>query len=220
MPSLTCAEVGELAGAYALGLLDADERAAIEEHLAEHWHEEYASARAAVLALASAAPEAEPSPALRERVLAQARAEARAEAKRNRRWIPGLIAGAAAAGIVLAALGLTGRLDRTQAPSQQIVIHNTQSGAFLEVVVLSGSKANIRLGGLPPRPGDEVYQVWRIQPDSEPESVCIIGADRDGPWSWKIDMRLNRGDVVAVTVEPDSQRRAPSQSPLLAGEYY
>ena len=51
MNPLTCDEVAELAGAYVLGLLDADERAAIETHLAEHWHEEYASARAAVSTL-------------------------------------------------------------------------------------------------------------------------------------------------------------------------
>ncbi len=35
MNPLTCEEVSELAGAYALGLLDADERATIEDHLAK-----------------------------------------------------------------------------------------------------------------------------------------------------------------------------------------
>lgn len=216
MPGLTCAEVGELAGAYALGLLDADERATIEEHLAEHWHEEYASARAAVLALASAAPEAEPSPELRERVLGIARSEVKRD---NRRWIPGLLAGAAAAGIVLAVLGFSGVLQQSTRPAQQLIVQNTQSGAFLEVAVGSGTKANIRLGGLPPRPGSEVYQVWRITPGQDPESVCVIGADRDGPWAWDVEMRLEPGDIVAVTVEPDGKRTTPSQAPFLSGQY-
>lgn len=217
MPALTCIEVSELAGAYALGLLDADERAAIEEHLAEHWHEEYASARAAVLALASAAPEAEPSPELRARVLDIARRETK---RSNRRWIRVLVTGAAAAGIVLAVLGFSGLFERSSPQPQQLVVHNTQSGAFLEVAVGTGTKANVRLGGLPARPGSEVYQVWRLTPGQDPESVCVIGAERDGPWSWDVELRLNRGDTVAVTIEPDGKRTTPSQAPFLSGEYY
>ena len=80
--------------------------------------------------------------------------------------------------------------------------------------------ANIRLGGMPARPGSEVYQVWRITPGQDPESVCVIGADRAGPWAWDVEIRLKRGDTLAVTVEPDGKRTAPSQRPFLAGEYY
>lgn len=218
MTPLTCDEVSELAGAYALGLLDAEEREAIEEHLVEHWHEEYASARAAVLALASAAPEAEPSPELRARVLDVARIEARRE---NRRWIPGMLVGAASAAAVLLALNFAGVFDGPTAPPQQMAVHNTGTGAFLELVVEeSGSRASVRLGGLPTRPGSEVYQIWWIEAGHPPKSLCVVGADREGPWTWPVDVRLKPGDTVAVTVEPDGTRTSPTQAPILAGQYY
>ncbi len=221
MNPLTCDEVAELAGAYVLGLLDADERAAIETHLAEHWHEEYASARAAVLALASAAPEAEPSPELRARALDIARLEARPVARpKNRRWIPGLLSGAAAAAIVLAVLGYTGVFDRGSPPPQQLAVRNATSSAFFDLSVGDGTTANIRLGGLPTRPDSEVYQVWLIHEGQPPKSLCVVGADREGPWSWAVSVRLTRGDTIAVTVEPDGTRTAPSTTPIIAGQYY
>jgi len=218
MTPLTCEEVGGLAGAYALGLLDAEERAAIEAHLATHWHEEYAGARAAVLALASAAPEADPSPGLRGRILDAARAE---ERRRNRRWIPGLFTGAAAAAIVLVVLRVAGGPSQPAEPRQQMIVQNTGTGAFLELVVPeSSSRASLRLGGLPPRPGSEVYQVWLISVDQPPRSICVINAEREGPWSWEIEVRLKPGDTVAVTVEPDGKRTTPTQTPFLTGQYY
>lgn len=217
MNPLTCEEVSELAGAYALGLLDADERATIEDHLADHWHEEYAGARAAVLALASAAPEADPSPALRARILDAARMETK---RADRRWIPGMLAGAAVAAAVFVALNLAGVLPGRGAPPQQLVVNNTGSGAFLELAVEeSSSRASVRLGGLPARPGSEVYQIWVSRPGEVPKSLSIIGAERDGPWTRAVEIRLKPGDTVAVTLEPDESRASPSQAPLLVGQY-
>lgn len=217
MTPLTCEEVSELAGAYALGLLDTDERTAIEDHLANHWHEEYASARAAVLALASAAPEAVPSPALRARILDAARMETK---RNNRRWIPGMLTGAAVAAAVFVALNLAGVLPGGGTPPQQLVVNNPGSGAFLELAVEgSSSRASVRLGGLPARPGSEVYQIWVSRPGEAPRSLSIIGADRDGPWTRAVEIRLKPGDTVAVTLEPDGSRASPTQAPLLVGRY-
>lgn len=217
MNPLTCEEVSELAGAYALGLLDADERATIEDHLVDHWHEEYAGARAAVLALASAAPEADPSPALRARILDAARMETK---RTDRRWIPGMLAGAAVAAAVFVVLNLAGVLPGRGAPSQQLVVNDTGSGAFLELVVEeSSSRASVRLGGLPARPGSEVYQIWVSRPGEAPRSLSIIGAERDGPWTRAVEIRLKPGDTVAVTLEPDESRATPTQAPLLVGQY-
>lgn len=218
MNPLACEEVSELAGAYALGLLDADERATIEDHLAEHWHEEYAGARAAVLALASAAPEAEPSPALRARIMDAARMETR---RANRRWIPGVLGAAAVAAAVLVVLNLVGILPGRGMSAQQLVVNNPGSGAFLELAVEeSSSRASVRLGGLPARPGSEVYQIWVSHPGGAPKSLSIIGAERDGPWTRTVDIRLKPGDTVAVTLEPDESRASPSQAPLLVGQYH
>ncbi|MBM4410675.1 MAG: hypothetical protein FJ037_05025 [Chloroflexi bacterium] len=217
MTPLTCDEINELAGAYALGLLDADERASIEEHLAAQWHEEYANARAAVLALASTAPEADPSPDLRARVLEFARAE---ERRANRRWIPGILAGAATAAAVIAILMYSGTVGEQVEPAHRMVVQTAGNGAFLELAVEeASSRASIRLGGLPARPGSEVYQIWLIQTGQPPRSISVVGADREGPWTRTAEVRLKRGDTVAVTVEPDSTRTAPTQTPVLAGQY-
>ncbi|MSQ30139.1 MAG: anti-sigma factor [Dehalococcoidia bacterium] len=57
-------------------------------------------------------------------------------------------------------------------------------GAFLEIFVEpSTSQGTIRLGGLPAQPGDEVYQVWLIQPAQQPVPLCVVGAERNGPWT-------------------------------------
>lgn len=217
MTPLTCDEVNELAGAYALGLLDADERASVEEHLVEHWHEEYVSARAAVLALASAAPEADPSPELRTRILDVARIEAR---RGSHRWIPGMLLGAAGAVAILAVLMFSGVAGERTEPAQQMVVRSAGDGAFLELAVEeASSRASIRLGGLPPRPGSEVYQIWLLQAGQPPKSLTIVGADRDGPWTRPAEVRLKRGDTVVVTMEPDNARTAPTQTPILAGQY-
>ncbi len=75
-------QFGELLEAYALGALDAPERAALEAHLATHCKEctaALAEARWLVSQLAYAAPEANPSDMLRGRVMKVAREEAAAE---------------------------------------------------------------------------------------------------------------------------------------------
>lgn len=217
MTPLTCDEVDELAGAYALGALDEDERAAIESHLAGHWHEEYASARAAVLALASTAPEATPSPELRARVLEIARQE---RPRQRRRRVPVMLLAGAGAAAALALLVSSGTFDTPSEPPQQLEVRDQSNGAFLEVTVEEASThASIRLGGLPPRPGDPVYQIWLTHNGQPPRSISIVGADRDGPWTRPAEMRLKRGDRVTVTAEPDSSRAAPTQAPILTGQY-
>ena len=70
----------EMAEAYAMGALDANERAAFEEHLAAGCVDcgrALAEARYTVSQLAYLAPEAEPSAAVRERILQAARTEAK-----------------------------------------------------------------------------------------------------------------------------------------------
>jgi anti-sigma-K factor RskA len=66
---------------YALGALEADEKRAIESHLAEcvECARKLAEARGRVAMFAFAAPRVEPSPAVKQRLMAQVRADAAAE---------------------------------------------------------------------------------------------------------------------------------------------
>ncbi len=72
---MTCEEARELAPAYVLGALEADELAAVREHLAScgEAHEEFAALGAVAIALVETVELVEPPPALRERVMAAAR---------------------------------------------------------------------------------------------------------------------------------------------------
>jgi len=74
---LTCDEVRDLAGSFVLGALDADEAAAVREHLATcpEAHDEIAELGGVVPVLAASVPVVEPPAGLKARVLAAAQAD-------------------------------------------------------------------------------------------------------------------------------------------------
>ena len=74
---LTCDEVRELAGSFVLGALDADEEAAVREHLATcpEAHEEIAELGGVLPALAESVPVVEPPAGLKGRIMAAAAAD-------------------------------------------------------------------------------------------------------------------------------------------------
>jgi anti-sigma-K factor RskA len=74
---LTCDEVRDLAGSFVLDALDADEAAAVREHLATcpEAHEEIAEMGGVVPVLAASVPVVEPPAGLKARVLAAAQAD-------------------------------------------------------------------------------------------------------------------------------------------------
>jgi len=74
---LTCNEVRDLAGSFVLDALDADEAAAVREHLATcpEAHEEIAELGGVVPVLAASVPVVEPPAGLKARVLAAAQAD-------------------------------------------------------------------------------------------------------------------------------------------------
>jgi anti-sigma-K factor RskA len=77
MRNLTCDEVRELAGAYVLGALEADETAAVQAHLAAHadGHPEIAELGAVIPALVTLVPIVEPPEGLKARIMAAAAAD-------------------------------------------------------------------------------------------------------------------------------------------------
>jgi anti-sigma-K factor RskA len=74
---LTCDEVRDLAGSFVLGALDADEAAAVREHLATcpEAHDEVDELGGVLPVLAASVPVAEPSEGLKGRILAAAQAD-------------------------------------------------------------------------------------------------------------------------------------------------
>jgi anti-sigma-K factor RskA len=82
MRNLTCDEVRELAGAYVLGALEADEAAAVQAHLAAHpdGHPEIEELGAVIPAFAELVPVVEPPERLKGRIMAAAGADLAARA--------------------------------------------------------------------------------------------------------------------------------------------
>ena len=87
---LTCDEVRELAAPFVLGSLDADEEAAVREHLrgCVEAHEEYAELGSVAAALPLAVELVEPPESLKARILEAAAADREAAAARRREGSP------------------------------------------------------------------------------------------------------------------------------------
>lgn len=134
---MTCAELKELAAAYALGALEPDERAAVEAHLEgpgphDGCREALAEAHTAASALARALPPVRPDERVWKAIASQLDVRVPANPALGRRlpsWTPWMVAAAAA----LAALYLgvdRARLSRVHATSaQELVALRTELGA-------------------------------------------------------------------------------------------
>ncbi len=72
--------------------------------------------------------------------------------------------------------------------------------------------------GLPPAPPDSEYQLWLIR-GTTPLSLGTFAATADGRASVGAELRLARGEVVAVTIEVRGGSPAPTSAPFLAIAY-
>ena len=157
---LTCDEVRDLAGSFVLDALDADEAAAVREHLATcpDSHEEMAELGGVVPVLAASVPIVEPPAGLKDRVLAAAQADlderTRAGApaarvaepipfpgpaereRRQRRSVASWVLGIAAV-VAIALLGVSNLLLRAQLDQSQSYQQSVQ--AVLDVSAKPGS---------------------------------------------------------------------------------
>ena len=223
---MTCDEVRELAPAYALGALSADEARALEVHLAEcDLHQELAGLRATARLLQRTAPEREPPPALRERILAAATTDAVPpqqlpvrEPRQPRALSRGGAPWAMAAALAVIAVGLLAwnlALLRGGDEGGPSIVRTSSEGPVSTLrYVEDGELAVLTVQGLEPAPDGHVYQVWVIR-DGTPRPDALFDAPRSGEARAAVAASLRQGDVVAVTVEPDGGSTAPSGTPFL-----
>jgi anti-sigma-K factor RskA len=198
----------ELAALRAMGALEADEAAIIDQHMSEcaECREEFAHSRGVGTALAFSVSSPPPA-SLRDRVLRSA-----VKIRRIRPWYQqpvGLVGLAGAA----AAIILGGWVVLHQpAPGQQWA---AKCGATdCGTVVASGGV--LRLDAhLPALPSGKVYQAWIIHPKQNPIPEPTFTVANGGEGSVSMQATPAPGDIVAVTVEPEGGSQAPTTKPVL-----
>jgi len=217
---LSCDEVEELLPAYALGALSADERAAVDEHLAtcaEH-ADDLAALRGVAAALPLAGEEMEPPARLLDRIHAQIGAVEAAPAapiaiatRRTARWMPAV---ALAAALMLVSLVLW----RGGFVSFGSAIERTgTSGAVAGRLAyrVNTQRAELSLSGLATPPAGRAYQAWVIRPGLAPEPYGLLEVN-GSEGRVVIQTPLAAGDTVAVTLEPANGSAVPTSSPVFA----
>jgi anti-sigma-K factor RskA len=214
-------ELHELTAGYALDALDPSDRGRYEEHLAtcEPCRAELQGFWQVTGALGRAAGGPMPPPALRERILEQARSErANVVPLRPRLSLPVLSTVAAVAAVVAVGLGiwsLTLSRDLDDANRELVVLGDPNArvhasgGGEANLVVTPTGDAALVVRRLAPAPSGKDYEIWVLE-NGVPQRAGLF----ERPGVAVLSRRVEAGQIVAVTLEPDGGLDAPSGSPL------
>ena len=228
----------EQAAAYALGALDAGERAAFEAHLATcaECQAEVRAFRETVAQLAASAPGVPPAAELRARVLAEASRVRPIRAGRR----PYAIGLAVAAGFaLLLLLGVAWLRERDQRRVMEALVME-QNDLLRSVLAPDVGVANLAASGrppsarlfwdakrqrvvvavfnLPPAAAGRTYQLWAIAKGAAPVSVGTFNTGASG--TLRAVFHAPPGlafELTAVTEEPAGGSPQPTQNPFLVG---
>lgn len=215
-------DLHELSALYALDVLDEDDRARYEQHLAgcERCRREVRSLGEASAALGYAVEAPAPPAELRGRILEQARAEPpRVVQLRPRRSVAVSVAAtlavaatAAAVALGIWAASLHHSLSNERATVQVLgdpqARHVPLQGAHGSLVVAPSGRAVLAVD-LPRPPAGKTYEAW----------VIDGGVHRDRLFDGRptvLERRLASGVTVKVTVEPSGGVDAPTTVPILS----
>ena len=214
-------DLHDLTAGYALDALDPDERARYEEHLAScaRCRDELQGFWQVAGALGRAAGGPTPPASLRGRILEQARDERpNVVPLRLRVATPVLASAAAVAAVVAVALGiwsLTLSRDLDDANSVLAVlsdpnarVHESADGEANLVVTPTG-RAALVVRMLAPAPDGKDYEIWVLE-DGVPHRAGLF----ERPGVAMLSRRVDPGQTVAVTLEPDGGVDAPTGDPL------
>jgi anti-sigma-K factor RskA len=218
----------DLAG-YCLGVLDAVEVDAFEQHLAscERCRAEVAELEGLSRLLDEAAPPLDIPPTLRDRTLGAVREAAAVQNRRTRRrWLA-----AVAAAVVLVAGGVTAgvAVTRPAPPERQIALSSVSGGPAHGVARLfatpGGTEIDMDLTDLPPNPPGTMYECWFVAPDdtlANPDRVSAgtftVGSATTTHVRMTTAADLSKFPRMGITLEPtdgNPQRTGPK---ILAGQ--
>jgi anti-sigma-K factor RskA len=235
---MTCERLDELAAAYALGAVPADEERAMSEHLAtcDEPHEEARELIGAAGLLPAALSPVAPSAALRERLMATVAATpqdhrrpapgvapGRTEPRRPW-WQLGSLPTALAAVALAAAVGLgawnldlarqlADRDDALRAVASADAAYAVTGSAGSGWVLETDGQAIFLVDALADLPADRLYELWLIGPEGEPVAVGTL-TDTDGVAFATLERSLGSATTFAVTVEAE-RVDSPTTDPVL-----
>jgi anti-sigma-K factor RskA len=225
----------ELKDAFVLGALPEEERREFEEYLAAHPERQAEiDELGAVAGLLALSPhEQEPPPQLRRSIIdvveAEAqrpRAEPRSGLARMREFLDVRNIALGAAALLMIGLFswnvlLQGQIqdlqDQAQSPQAPQVVVLDGSGAARQAkveVMVHDDQAVLMADDMPPVPEDRTCQIWVIE-NEVPKPSGIFEPD-DGPIAVVVENSVDRGDTIAVTLEPEGGSRKPTTEPMLA----
>lgn len=205
-------DLHDLTAAYALDALDADERAAYEEHLATcaRCRAELGDLQGVVSGLAAAADGPAPPAALRGRILDAARAERPNVVPLRPRWaVPSAVAAAVAACAALA-LGLWSlSLRHDLADAREAPTVAALSGANGVAAVSAAGRATLAFASLEQPPAGKTYEAWVIEPGRAPQPAGLFRGR-----TLVLTRSVRKGATIAITVEPSGGSAAPTTDPF------
>lgn len=237
------ASMKDAAGAYVLGCLDDEERAAFEWHVAgcDECAAEVRAFRRVATALAESVPGQAPPPELRSGMLRSvtARAPFARPARVSRAWLPLAAAMVIAVGAALFALTLQRRGAALEEDARQLNSALQSSMAVLAAPDLvrielfgqppapsaTGRALWSRARGmvfmssaLPPPPSGRIYQIWVVT-EPGPISAGLLDADlaAGARAFFATPPDIPSPIAVAVTIEPAGGVPAPTGPAVLAG---
>lgn len=239
MSAMSCSQVDELSGAYALGAVAADEDRAISEHLAtcDGPHEEARELIDAAAAVGVAEAAVSPGPALRDRLMATVAVTAQehrpaaaspmpeSEREPSRPWwrlqpaMAGIAAVALAAAVGLGAWGLNlnaqlaEREDALRAVANAEAAYAVAGSAGAGWVIESASVAHFVAEDLAELPADHIYELWLLDAAGTPTAVGTLD-DPDDLVIVALEHDLAGAATFAVTVEAE-RVEAPTSDPVL-----
>jgi anti-sigma-K factor RskA len=242
---MTHEELSELYELYAFGVLEGEERAEVEEHLARHCPECELGVRKAFAfsgTLAMLPEPVEPPKHLRKRILASVGAE-----PNTNRWWMGALAFVSAClliGIVLAGLERTRQteelaqlrsqlrqngveLTRLQAVMQILNQPETRQVVFGKgspqppqgrIFVNPQSGVLLIASHLPAPPAGKTYELWLVPKTGAPIPAGLFQSDAQGNALYLRSEAVNVASTkaVAVTLEPEAGSTTPTMPLVLA----
>jgi anti-sigma-K factor RskA len=237
MSAMNCAQVDELAGAYALGAVETDEDRAISEHLAicDRPHAEARELIGAGGAMAAAEEVVIPNPALRERLMATVAATPQDHRPRavaaepvrepSRPWwrlqpvLAGVAAVALAVAVGLGAWGLSLNAQLAEREEALRAVANAEAAYAVSGsagggwVIESSDVAHFVAEDLADLPAGQIYELWLLDAAGTPTAVGTL-EDPDDLVVVALEHDLGGAATFAVTVEAE-RVEAPTSVPVL-----